>query len=65
MNLLLPSYLTIDEFLKKSISIKNKKYIDEEQRFLYLKDASDIKNLNKLGISNNFTSFLKQSDYLF
>ena len=64
-NLLLPSYLTIDEFLKKSISIKDKKYIDEEQRFLYLKDASDIKNLNKLGISNNFTSFLKQSDYLF
>jgi len=64
-NLLLPSHLTIDEFFKKSISISNKKFIDEEQRFLYLKDASDINRLKKLGISNNFTTFLKQSDYLF
>ncbi|WP_419763819.1 MAG: PD-(D/E)XK nuclease family protein [Arcobacter sp.] len=64
-NLLLPSYLTIDELFKKSISISNKKYIDEEQRFLYLKTACDVKRLQKLGISNNFTSFLKQSDYLF
>lgn len=64
-NLLLPSYLTIDELFKKSISISNKKYIDEEQRFLYLKTACDVKRLEKLGISNNFTSFLKQSDYLF
>ncbi len=29
-NLLLPSYLTIDELFKKSISVSNKKYIDEE-----------------------------------
>lgn len=64
-NLLLPSYLTLDELFKKSISISNKKFIDEEQRFLYLKAASDVKRLEKLGISNNFTSFLKQSDYLF
>ncbi len=64
-NTLLPSYLTIDELFKKSISIANKKYIDEEQRFLFLKAASDVKRLEKLGLSNNFTSFLKQSDYLF
>ena len=34
-NSLLPSILTIDEFFKKSIVLRNKKYIDEEQRFLY------------------------------
>jgi len=64
-NKLLPSFLTIDEFLKKSISIFDKRFIDEEERFLFLKEASNIKLLDKLGISNNFTSFLKQSDYLF
>ena len=62
---MLPSYVTIDELFKKSISISDKKYIDEEQRFLYLKAACDVNRLQKLGISNNFTSFLKQSDYLF
>ena len=64
-DLLLPSFLTIDEFLKKSLFFHNKKYIDEEERFLYLKEASNIKSLEKLGISNDFMSFIKQSDYLF
>lgn len=64
-NTFLPTFLTIDEFLKKSLSIGNRKYIDEEERFLYLKEASNIKSLEKLGISNDFLSFIKQSDYLF
>ena len=38
-NSLLPVTLTIDEFLKKSIVLENKKYIDEEQRFLFLKES--------------------------
>lgn len=62
---LLPFTLTIDEFFKKSIVIKNKKYIDEEQRFLYLNEAIKNVDISKLGISNNFTKFLKQNEYIY
>jgi len=64
-NTLLPSILTIDEFLKKSIFFDNKKYIDEEQRFLYLKESIKNTDIKKLGISDNFTKFLKQNDYIY
>ena len=64
-NTLLPSILTIDEFFKKSIVFDNKKYIDEEQRFLFLKDSIKNTNIHKLGISDNFTKFLKQNDYIY
>jgi len=64
-NKLLPFTLTIDEFLKKSIVLSNKKYIEEEQRFLFLKEAIKNVNIAKLGISDNFTKFLKQNDYIY
>ena len=64
-NTILPTFLTIDEFLKKTVSLNNKKFIDEEQRFLYLKEASNIQELEKLGFSNEFSFFFRQSDYLF
>lgn len=57
--------LSIDEFFSKSIIVKNCSYIDEEHRFLLLKEATNIKNFSKLGISNNFNDFIKQSEYLF
>ncbi|WP_122893569.1 PD-(D/E)XK nuclease family protein [Arcobacter peruensis] len=65
INTLLPSILTIDEFFKKCIVFKDKKYIDEEQRFLFLKNSIANTNIQKLGISDNFTKFLKQSDYIY
>ena len=64
-NTLLPSILTIDEFLSKAISVENLNYIDEDQRFLYLKEAIKIKNFDRLGLSSGFSEFLKQSDYIF
>lgn len=64
-NTLLPSFLSIDEFLKKVVSINDKEYIDEEQRFLYLKEAASIDGLKKLGFSSSFSDFIKHSDYLF
>ena len=64
-NSLLPSILTIDEFFKKSIVLQDKKYIDEEQRFLYLKESIKNTDIKKLGISDNFTKFLKQNDYIY
>ena len=64
-NILLPSIVSIDDFFKKSLYFKNKKYIDDEEKFLYLKEAVlDIK-LHKLGISSSFSAFLKQSDYIY
>lgn len=64
-NSLLPFILTIDEFLKKSIKFPDMKYCEEEQRVLFLSEAVKNIDLKKLGISNNFTKFLKQSDYIY
>lgn len=64
-NTLLPFILTIDEFFKKSIVFDNMKYCEEEQRVLFLNEAIKDINIEKLGISNNFTKFLKQSDYIY
>ena len=61
----LPSYLTIDEFLNKSIKLNGKKYLDEESRFLYLKEALEKINIEKLGLSKDFFTLLKDSNYLF
>ncbi|PLY04292.1 MAG: PD-(D/E)XK nuclease family protein [Arcobacter sp.] len=64
-NTLLPSIITIDELFKKSLLFENKKLIDEEERFLYLKEAVTDVNLKALGISSNFLQFIKQSDYIY
>ena len=64
-NTLLPFIFTIDEFFKKSIFFDNMKYCEEEQRVLFLNEAIKDINISKLGISDNFTKFLKQSDYIY
>lgn len=64
-NKLLPFTLTIDDFFKKSVVLKGKKYIDEEQRVLFLNESIKNIDISKIGISNNFTKFLKQSDYIY
>ncbi|MFY4809804.1 PD-(D/E)XK nuclease family protein [Aliarcobacter butzleri] len=61
----MPFILTIDEFLKKSISLSNLKYCEEEHRVLFLNEAIKNIDIKKLGISDNFTKFLKQSDYIY
>ncbi|MDX9900753.1 MAG: PD-(D/E)XK nuclease family protein [Aliarcobacter sp.] len=61
----MPFILTIDEFFKKSILFNNMKYCEEEQRVLFLNEAIKDINISKLGISDNFTKFLKQSDYIY
>jgi inactivated superfamily I helicase len=65
INTLLPFTLTIDEFLKKSVTLNNMRYCEEEQRILFLNEAIKDIEISKLGISNNFTKFLKQSDYIY
>lgn len=61
----LPHLLTIQDFFKKAIHVNNLKFIDEEHRLLLLKESTNIKNFSKLGISNQFNDFIKQSDYIF
>ena len=60
----IPHIITIGEFFEKTIDIGDKYYIDEEERFLYLKEAIKIDNFYKLGIASNFSDFLKQSHTL-
>ncbi|WP_404833836.1 ribosome recycling factor, partial [Aliarcobacter skirrowii] len=62
---LLPSSITIDELLKKSINLNSKKYESKEQRVIFLNEAIKNVDLNKLGFSKNFAQFLKQSDYIY
>ena len=64
-NTLLPFTITIDEFFKKSTVLNNMKYCEEEQRILFLNEAIKNTNIKKLGISDDFTKFLKQSDYIY
>ena len=64
-NTLLPSIITIDELFKKTLLFENKKYLDEDERFLHLKDAVKGIDLNALGISSSFSYFIKQSDYIY
>ncbi len=61
----MPFTLTIDEFFKKSTLLNSMKYCEEEQRVLFLNEAIKDTNIKKLGISDNFTKFLKQSDYIY
>lgn len=58
-NSLLPFFLTADEFFKKSFYFNNRKLIDEEQKFLFLKESIKFDEFKKLGISSNFTQFFK------
>ncbi|WP_418179652.1 PD-(D/E)XK nuclease family protein [Aliarcobacter lanthieri] len=62
---LLPSTLTIDEFLKKSISLNGYRYTQDEQRVIFLHEAIKSIDIKKLGIANSFVKFLKQSEYIY
>ena len=64
-NSLLPFTLTIDEFFKKSTYIPNRKYCDEEQKFLLLNEAIKDVDIKRLGIASTFSSFLKQHEYIY
>ncbi len=64
-NTFLPTCITISDFFRNSLSFPNKSSISGEKRFLLLKQATDNVDITKLALSNNFTTFLKQSDYIF
>ena len=58
-------YISIDEFYKRIILLKNKVLINEDLKLILLKKACDFKEFSKLKIQNNFLSFLKNSSYIY
>jgi CRISPR/Cas system-associated exonuclease Cas4 (RecB family) len=60
-SIVLPKYLSIDEFFKRVIITDNKTFIDEDTRVVLLKQASKDIDIQSLGINSDFFSFIKQS----
>jgi len=64
-DMILPKLLTIGEFEKKLLYVKDRVFIDDDTRILLLKEASDFENFRSLDIDREFFSFLKNSKFLF
>ncbi len=64
-NQILPKLLTIDEFEKKSIFVLSKKYISNDARVIFLKEAADFKEFKKLHFDEEFFRFIRNSSYFF
>lgn len=65
-NQLLPKYITIADLFSKYLFEKDhKKFCEKNLKILYLKEAIATVDISKLGLSGDFSTFLKQSDYIF
>ena len=64
-NQLLPKSITIGDFFSRAILTGSKTMIDKDLRILYLKEAIGNIEINKLGLSNSFSKFYNQSEYIF
>ncbi|MEA3289693.1 MAG: PD-(D/E)XK nuclease family protein, partial [Campylobacterota bacterium] len=65
-NQLLNKYISIGDFFQRVIlDSKNRKFCDKNLKILYLKEAIKNSSLDKLGLSHDFSTFVKQSEYLF
>ena len=62
---LLPKIITIGEFEKKAVIVKNHTFIDQDTRILLLNEASNFSNFKELHIKREFFTFLKNSKFLF
>ncbi|WP_281951559.1 PD-(D/E)XK nuclease family protein [Nitrosophilus kaiyonis] len=61
----LPNLLTIGDFEKKAVVVKDRVLIDDDTRVVLLKNAADFKEFKNLKIEDEFFSFIKNSDYFF
>ena len=64
-NTLLDKHQTIGDFLKNIIIVKNKKFIDNDIRKIYLFKAIENIDISKLGFNKEFLSFAKNSEFIF
>ena len=65
-NQLIKKYISIGDFFQRSIiDSKNRKFVDKHLKIIFLKEAIANIDIEKLGFSREFTTFLKQSEYIF
>ena len=65
-NQLIKKYISIGDFFQRSIIDKNnRKFVDKHLKIIFLKEAISNIDIEKLGFSRDFTTFLKQSEYIF
>ena len=65
-NQLIKKYLSIGDFFTRSVVDKNnRKLVDKHLKIIILKEAISNIDIEKLGFSRDFTTFLKQSEYIF
>ena len=62
---LLDRYITMGEFLQKSVIVENLRFIDEDTRTVLLLEAANFENFKKLQIERNFFTFTKNASYIF
>ena len=65
-NQLIKKYISIGDFFQRSIvDGKDRKFLDKHLKIIFLKEAIANIQIEKLGFSREFTTFLKQSEYIF
>ncbi len=64
-NSLLDNYITMGEFLQKSMIVENLRFIDEDTRTVLLLEAANFEHFKKLQIERNFFTFTKNASYIF
>ncbi|MDC0933736.1 PD-(D/E)XK nuclease family protein, partial [Arcobacteraceae bacterium] len=65
-NQLIKKYISIGDFFQRSVTdTKNRKFVDKHLKIIFLKEAIANIDIEKLGFSRDFTTFLKQSEYIF
>jgi ATP-dependent helicase/nuclease subunit B len=65
-NQLIKKYISIGDFFQRAIIDKNnRKSLDKNLKIIFLKEAISNIKIEKLGFSKDFTTFLKQSAYIF
>ncbi len=62
---LLENYITMGEFLQKSVIVENLRFIDEDTRTVLLLESANFENFKKLKIERNFFTFTKNASYIF
>lgn len=62
---LLPKTMTLGDFFQKSVVVKNAKFIDQENRIIYLYKAVQKVKTDTLGFRKEFLSFIKNSEFIF
>ncbi len=64
-NTLLPKAISIAEFESKAVVVKERVFIDNDSRFLLLKEATNFEEFKRLQFNSEFLTFLKHSQYIF